>query len=129
MLGIARLGCINCHPSLLPRHRGYNPLSAAILAGDTETGITYHFMNEEYDRGDILLQKSIPISPRETELGLLNKCGTIAMDSLVELLDSFEAGRLHPLPQHSENGSDAPRLSKSDGQVDWGRTADEIDRE
>ena len=127
LVRIARLGCINCHPSLLPRHRGYYPLSAAILARDTETGITYHFMNEEFDRGDILLQKSIPIAPRETGLTLLNKCGTIAMDSLLELLDSLEAGHPHPVPQQSENGSDAPRLSKSDGLVDWGQMAEEID--
>src|SRR6185295_4068313 len=60
------LGCLNLHASLLPRHRGAAPIQAAILAGDTESGITVMYMDEGLDTGDILLTERLPLAPDET---------------------------------------------------------------
>jgi methionyl-tRNA formyltransferase len=126
LLKLPRLGCINCHPSLLPKLRGRLPITAALLAGETETGVTFHLMNEDYDAGDILLQKVITIEPQENGVTLLKKCDRIVLDVLIELLDGISEGRVTPKPQDLESASETPRLSQADGLVDWKMTSMEI---
>jgi methionyl-tRNA formyltransferase len=126
LLKLPRLGCVNCHPSLLPKHRGCFPTAAALLAGDTETGVTFHLMNEDYDAGDMLLQKAIVINPQDNGVTLLRKCGRIVLDALVELLDGIAEGRVTPKPQDLESASETPRLSQADGLVDWKMTSMQI---
>lgn len=129
LLALPSLGCINCHPSILPAYRGLYPISAAILANEKETGITFHVMTEEYDTGDILLQKTLPITPVETGLTLMDKCGKIATDSLTELLDGLSSGSLHPLPQNNSRASKAPKLTQEDTIINWSLSAKEIEQQ
>lgn len=127
LLELPALGCINCHRSLLPLYRGPNPIPNAILSGDTKTGVTFHLMNEEFDMGDIMLQKEVSIDSADNSGTLSRKCEKVVIDSLLELLDNLENGKLHPVPQDPKAGSYAPRLNKSDLIVDWGKTAEEIE--
>lgn len=121
-----RRGCINCHPSLLPKHRGRFALAAALLAGETETGVTFHSMNEEYDAGDILLQKPIAIAAQDNGVTLLKKCGRKALDSLIEVLDGIAESRLSPRPQETQNAVLMPGLNQTDGLIDWAMTSAQI---
>ncbi len=127
LLKLPTLGCINCHPSLLPLYRGPNPIPHAILSGDSKTGVTFHFMNEEFDTGDIILQKEVSIRSNDNSQTLRSECSKVAIDSLVELLDNLETGKLHSIPQDPKAGSYAPKLKHSDRIVDWEKTTDEID--
>ena len=127
LLELPALGCINCHPSLLPLHRGANPIPAAIMSGDTKTGVSFHFMNQEFDMGDIILQKQVSVHTDDNSSTLYDKCGKAAIDSLLELLDLLENGTLRAVPQNPEEGSYAPKLNKSDLIVNWEKTAAEID--
>lgn len=126
LLNLPRLGCINCHPSLLPKHRGRFPLTAALLADETETGVTFHLMNEEYDAGGILLQKAIAIAPQDNGVTLFKKCGRMALDSLIEVLDGIAEGRLSPRPQETQKDSVMPGLNQNDGLIDWNTTSMQI---
>lgn len=126
LLNLPRLGCINCHPSLLPKHRGRFPLTAALLAGETETGVTFHLMNEEYDAGDILLQKPITIAPQDNGVTLFKKCGRLALDSQIEVLDGIAEGRLLPRPQETQKDSLMPGLNQTDGLIDWNMASTQI---
>ena len=127
LLQLPTLGCINCHPSLLPFHRGPNPIPRAILAGDTKSGVTFHFMNEEFDLGDILMQKQVPIHATDNSRTLQDKCAAVAKDSLTELLDGLDTGKLHGVPQERNAGSYAANFKKSDLNIDWEKTSAEID--
>lgn len=129
LLNLPRLGCINCHPSLLPKHRGRFPLTTALLAGETETGVTFHLMNEEYDAGDILLQKPITIAPQDNGVTLFKKCGRMALDSLIEVLDGIADGRLSPRPQETQHASLMLCLKQTDGLIDWNMLSTQIARQ
>src|SRR3982074_1071408 len=86
LLEIPRVACLNLHASLLPRHRGAAPIQAAILSGDSETGITVMYMDEGLDAGDILLQSKIAISPNETGRSLHDRLAEIASAALSNAL-------------------------------------------
>ena len=98
LLPLPKLACLNVHASLLPRWRGAAPIQATIMAGDQETGITVMYMDEGLDTGDILLQKSIPISPDDTAGSLHARLGAIAPGLAVDLsgVVESEAERLDP---------------------------------
>lgn len=87
-------GVINVHPSLLPKYRGSNPYSNIILNGETETGVTLHFMDETFDTGDIVAQKKVSISPTETMGTLFNRTNIVALDMLLETLKKYEKEEL-----------------------------------
>ncbi len=99
ILNIPKFGVINCHPSLLPAHRGANPYFWAIYSGDKKTGITFHKMNEKFDAGDILMQASFDIDPHITGGALKNKAAKVAELMTGELLDDLEHNRIIPLAQ------------------------------
>ena len=128
MLDIPRLGCLNLHASLLPRHRGAAPVQAAILAGDAETGITVMWMNEGLDTGDIFLSEKIGIAPADTGGTLHNRLARLApfaLASAVAALLSKEAPRT---PQDHALATYAPKLAKNDGEIDWKLDAETIER-
>ncbi len=116
---------INVHGSLLPRWRGASPIEHAILAGDTETGITIQRMAEKLDAGDILAQQSIPVGPSDTSLGLRDRLSAVGADLLAKTL-------LEPLksvPQDERLVTVCRTLSRDDGRIDpLTLTAVEIDR-
>lgn len=86
-LAIARMGGVNLHPSLLPKHRGANSIPWAIIDGDQDTGFTYHKMEHDFDTGNILLQKRASINANDTAFSLFHR---LIVESLPHLLDVVE---------------------------------------
>jgi methionyl-tRNA formyltransferase len=125
MLDAPRLGCINIHASLLPRWRGAAPIQAAILAGDTETGITIMRMEEGLDTGPMLLCRSIPIGPRTTTPELHDALATLGAELIVETLADLPRA----VPQSPEAATYAAKLTRDDGKLDFSNSAETIDRQ
>jgi len=124
MLDAPRRGCINIHASLLPRWRGAAPIQAAILAGDTETGITIMRMEEGLDTGPILLRKTTPIGPRTTTPELHDALAAIGARLILRAL--AEDPPATPQPEHG--ATYAPKLGKDDARLDWTQDATALDR-
>src|SRR5207248_1505616 len=116
------------HASLLPRWRGAAPIQATIMAGDQETGITVMYMDEGLDTGDILLQKSIPISPDDTAGSLHARLGAIAPRALTEALSLLRHGTAPRIPQDPGRASYAPKLKREHGRIDWKHPGELIER-
>lgn len=128
ILASARLGAINVHGSLLPRHRGASPIQAAILAGDTETGVTIMLMDEKMDHGDILFEKSLPIAATDTYRSLHTKLATLGAEVTAKILPDFLAGRLKPVPQPHEQATYTKRIDKNAARISWNDSAMVNDR-
>jgi methionyl-tRNA formyltransferase len=124
MLDAPRQGCLNIHASLLPRWRGAAPIHAAILAGDSETGITIMRMDEGLDTGPTLLREALPISPATTTAMLHDALARIGAKLILTALAT------HPdaVPQPPEGATYASKLSRDDGRIDWTRPATFIER-
>lgn len=128
LLDVPRLGALNLHASLLPRHRGAAPVHAAILAGDAESGVTVMWMDPGLDTGDILLAKSCPIGPEDTAGLLHDRLAVLAPGALQEALSLLRAGRAPRLPQDETRATYTPKLDRSSGQLDWNGKASELAR-
>jgi methionyl-tRNA formyltransferase len=128
VLEIPPLTCLNLHASLLPRHRGAAPIQAAILAGDSETGITVMYMDEGLDTGDILLQTRFAIAPDETGGSLHDRLAEMAPGALDEALSQLQAGTAPRVPQEASIATYAPKLEREDGRIDWSEPAAVIER-
>ena len=124
MLEAPRRGCLNIHASLLPRWRGAAPMQAAILAGDSETGITIMRMDEGLDTGPMLLRQAVPITATTTAAILHD---TLA-DMGARLVLTALATSPEPLTQPAEGMTYAPKLSRDDGRIDWKQDASAIER-
>ena len=127
ILGLPPLGCVNVHASLLPRWRGASPVQAAILAGDTETGVTTMRMEEGLDTGPLYLERSVAIGAKETAGELSERLQRIGGELLVETLEGIAAGRLTARPQAGEPTFCRP-IRREEALVDWQRPAEEIAR-
>ncbi|TXT54886.1 MAG: hypothetical protein BAJATHORv1_50139 [Candidatus Thorarchaeota archaeon] len=92
LLNLPKIGCINMHGSLLPKHKGINPSFWALLEGDRETGISVHFMDESIDTGKVLKQQKVPILENETLDSLSKKIANLGVDVLIEALNLIESG-------------------------------------
>ena len=125
MLDAPRQGCLNIHASLLPRWRGAAPIHAAILAGDSETGITIMRMDEGLDTGPMLLREAVPISPATTTATLHDALAEIGARLILTAL----ATQPEAVPQPPEGATYAPKLSRDDGRIDWTRPAVSIERQ
>ena len=121
-------GCINVHASLLPRWRGAAPITAAIKAGDAETGITIMRMDKGLDTGDIISKRAIPIGPNHTGGTLTDELAHLGAALLVDTLPGWLSGQIKPQPQDNALATLAPRLQKQEGQLDWSKSAVEIER-
>ena len=126
VLELPPLGCINLHPSLLPRHRGPTPIASAILAGDGHTGVSIMLLDEGVDSGPILAQQPVPIAPDETTASLSARLANEAARLLMETLPRWIAGDISPQPQQHEGATYTRMLSKADGEIDWQLPAEEI---
>ena len=122
-------GCINVHASLLPRWRGAAPTQAAIMAGETETGVTIMQMDAGVDTGPILARQASAIEVDDTGVTLSLRLAEIGAQLLVEVLPAYLAGDLDPMPQPERGVTYAPQLSKADGEIDWALPAERIDRQ
>lgn len=128
VLGVPRLGFVNVHPSLLPRHRGPTPVETAILAGDAETGVSTMLLDEGFDTGPVLLQRSVPIGPRDRTATLEPRLARVGAELLVETLHALAAGSLVPRPQDERAATVTAKLERKMGRIDWALPAGELDR-
>ena len=128
LLDAPRLGAINLHASLLPRHRGPAPIAWAILSGDSETGVTVIQMDAGVDTGPMLAQERVPIRWDETAPMLEEKLSEIGARVLLRTLEQLERGEVTPVPQPNEGATHAPRLKSEDGRLSNEMSATEIDR-
>lgn len=128
ILNAPAYGCINIHTSLLPKWRGAAPIQRAIQAGDSETGITIIQMDDGLDTGPMLLQKKCRIDNTDTALILENRLAGIAEECLIEVLDKITSGSLRASRQDPLKSSYAEKISQTDAEIDWTRSAREIDR-
>lgn len=128
VLNLPRLGCVNVHASLLPKHRGAAPITAAILAGDAEAGITLMKMDEGLDTGDMLETKSLTIAPSDTTTTLTARLAQVGADLVTDALPRYVDGDLAPTPQDGSLATYAPQLKKEDGLLHFSEPAAALER-
>jgi methionyl-tRNA formyltransferase len=140
VLETPRLGCVNIHASLLPRWRGAAPIQRAIQAGDTKTGVTIMQMDVGLDTGPMLLERVIPIGPREIagpdvtygpRLGpptLHDRLSALGAKAIIEAIEEIAAGTAIPRAQPQEGATYAAKIRKEEALIDWTKSAVEIDR-
>ena len=128
VLRLPRLGCLNIHPSLLPRHRGPSPVATAILNGDETSGVTIMLLDEGMDTGPILAQQKTLIADDETANELTERLFELGSELLVDTLVQWEQGRIVPTPQNNDDASVTRRLQREDGRIDWNQSADSLAR-
>ncbi len=126
LLKIPRLGAINLHASLLPKFRGAAPIQHAIWHGESESGITIFQIIPKLDAGPILAMHSLEIAPNETAGELETRLAQFAVQPMLKTIDLLETSSAKPIAQQDAEATLAPRLQKSDGQIDWSKTAEEI---
>lgn len=128
LLDLPPRGCINVHASLLPKYRGAAPIQWAIANGETQTGVTIMQVVQQMDAGDILLQKAIPITDRETGGSLHDKLSVLGAEALDQALTLFKHGRLVARPQDESQVTYAALIKKEDGRIDWTQDALSLER-
>lgn len=129
VLELPPLGCINVHASLLPRWRGAAPVERALLAGDTVTGLSVMRMEAGLDTGPILLQQRVPIEERDTGGTLRDRLADLSGPLLLRALEGLAAGTLSAVPQPTDGVTYAHKLEKREAQIDWHRSAVQIERQ
>lgn len=128
LLALPRGGCLNVHASLLPRWRGASPINAAILAGDTHSGVTIMKMGPGLDDGPILSQEAVPIGPEETAGALSDRLAVLGGELLVRTIPRYLAGEIQPQPQEPELATYAKMLKKKSGELDFRQSAADLAR-
>ena len=128
VLDLPRLGAINIHASLLPRWRGAAPIQRAILAGDTETGISIMRMDAGLDTGPVLMQRAVPITDEETAQSLHDKLAALGATLIVEALSVMTRTGLAEQPQPVQGVTYAGKLDKAEARIDWTLPAQQVDR-
>ncbi|MEW6349087.1 MAG: methionyl-tRNA formyltransferase [Thermodesulfobacteriota bacterium] len=128
VLDLPPMGCVNLHASLLPRHRGASPISAAILAGDETTGVCTILMDEGMDTGDLLLTREIRILPGDTTGSLHDRMLEPGADLVVRTLTMRETEGIRPVKQDDSQATYTRPLTKEDGRIDWSAPAEHLDR-
>jgi methionyl-tRNA formyltransferase len=123
-----RYGCINIHASLLPRWRGAAPIQRALLAGDTESGISIMQLEPTLDTGPVYLRKNLVIEPRETAASLHDRLAALGAEAIVAALDAIAAGTAAARPQEG-TPTYARRIEKSEARIDWSQPAVQIERQ
>src|SRR6266702_3319678 len=129
ILQAPRLGCLNVHASLLPRWRGAAPIQRALLAGDSETGITIMQMDEGLDTGPILLQEAIAIAPKMNSAELSDRLAALGARLVLDALDGVAGGTLAARPQPSAGVTYAAKLRREEARLDWRLPATLLERQ
>jgi len=128
-LNATRLGCVNIHASTLPRWRGAAPIQRAILAGDTETGISIMQMEVGLDTGPVYLARETAIAADDTGGSLHDRLASLGAEALLVALPGILDGSLIPIPQQDAQSTYAKKLSKEDARIDWTHSAVDIERQ
>jgi len=119
ILDIPTHGCLNIHPSLLPKYRGPSPVSSAIAQGESYTGVTIMQINEQVDSGPIIAQRKIQIQPQENASEMTSRLFQIGACLLVNILPDWTDGKIQAVSQNHEQATYTKRLIKKDGEIDW----------
>ena len=128
VLNLAPHGCVNLHPSLLPRWRGPTPIQAAIRAGDAQTGVTMMLLDRGMDSGPILAQTPEPLAAYDTGASLGARLAQRGADLLLDTLPAWMAGSITPQPQDPAQVTICHLLRREDGQIEWSLSAEELAR-
>ena len=128
ILDMPPFGCINVHASLLPKYRGAAPIQWSILNGDEFTGVTIMRMDVGMDTGDMIAKRQIRIAEDETGGSLFDKLAELGAQLCVETMPRIEAGTVEYIPQDNEQATHVSMISKELGDIDWNRSAEEIER-
>jgi methionyl-tRNA formyltransferase len=127
VLQAPRYGCLNIHASLLPRWRGAAPIQRAIMAGDTDTGVTIMQMEEGLDTGPMLLKAALPIEPGSNAGALHDALAELGARLICQALDQLPS--LKPVSQPAGGVTYAAKITKEECRIDWRRSAAEVDRQ
>jgi methionyl-tRNA formyltransferase len=123
ILAVPPYGCLNLHPSLLPRYRGATPIPAAILNGDTASGVSIMLLDTGMDSGPVLKQREVAVSDDDTAASLGARLAQIAADLLMEVLPLWLGGKIQPRPQDDSRATYTRPIHKEDGRIDWNQDA------
>jgi methionyl-tRNA formyltransferase len=129
VLRVPRFGCLNIHPSMLPKYRGPSPVATAIRNGDSMTGVTIIMVDQGMDSGPILAQEEEAVFPKDTTLSLSHRLFTRGAELMVKVLPRYLQGELDLEPQQEENATFSKKLTKNDGAVDWSLPAESLQRQ
>jgi methionyl-tRNA formyltransferase len=129
VLLLPRMGCLNIHGSLLPRWRGAAPIQRALLAGDTETGITIMQLDEGLDTGPMLLERRHPIGLHDTAGDLHDVLAELGAAALLEAIEGLAAGTMLPRAQPGAGVTYAAKIEKAEARIDWKQEATQLDRQ
>ena len=128
VIELPAIACVNLHASLLPRYRGASPIQAAIREGDDETGITLMHIAPKLDAGDMILKESIPIAADETGGSLHDKLAEIGPKVIQRGIELFQSQSATADPQDDSLATHCGKLGREDGEIDWSKSAEEIER-
>jgi methionyl-tRNA formyltransferase len=126
ILDLPTLGCVNVHPSLLPKYRGAAPINWAIIKGESRTGVSVYRMDRGMDTGPLLLTREVEIGQDETAEELGKRLAAIGAELVVEAIKGLKQGTLKPRPQDEQGASYAPLFKKADGLIPWQESALQI---
>jgi len=129
VLSYPKYGCINVHASLLPKYRGAAPMQRAIMAGESETGVTIMYMDAGLDTGDMIFKKATAITDSDTLETVHDRLAEIGAELLVDTVERISEGK--PLPREAQNGEEAvyaAKIEREDARIDFTRPALELDR-
>ena len=129
ILNIPKYGCINLHPSLLPKYRGPSPINWALFRGDSVTGTSVFFMNKKMDAGDIILQSKLSIQPNDNYGTLSNKLSEKGAQDVMNAIFLIEQGKDSPVPQNDRYATYSHLITRETRQIKWHQTADEINNQ
>jgi methionyl-tRNA formyltransferase len=119
LLAIPRLGMINVHASLLPRWRGAAPVHRAVIAGDTETGVTIMRVVKELDAGPTFAMTRLAIGPDDTSVDVERDLAERGADLLLQVVQQMAHGQARETPQDASSATYAPKITKAEGAIDW----------
>jgi methionyl-tRNA formyltransferase len=128
LLEVPRLGALNIHASLLPRWRGAAPIQRALLAGDSETGVSIMQMDAGLDTGPVLACRVIGIEAQDDAGTLHDKLAEAGAEAMAETLERLSRGEVHALPQSDSGVTYAAKIRKDELSLDWSRPAVELER-
>jgi methionyl-tRNA formyltransferase len=126
LLDLPRHGCLNVHPSLLPKYRGAAPIQWAIANGDAETGVVIMKMDAGLDTGPVLSLRRTPIHPTDDSQILHDRLAQLGAELLAETLPDYVAGKISPQPQAATGAIYAAKIKREDGRIDWPSPAEKI---
>jgi methionyl-tRNA formyltransferase len=128
IIDLFSIGIINIHPSLLPQYRGPSPIEAAILNGDSETGVSLMKLTPAMDAGPVYVQQRVQLDGSETKIELYSRLSNLGAGMLIKHLGAITDEKMLPAPQYEAEATYTKLLSKADGVIDWQESAEIIER-